>query len=104
MSNQTAVEWLARELRKNHGFNLTLYSEFEEAKKMFEEQIMNAHYEGSENYRRQYYKETFESGIGCPNCNEYENIHVNYDYSKENKPVESYLCNECGAFFTSKLN
>ena len=46
----------------------------------------------------------FKSGICCPNCNESENIHVNYDYSKEHKPVESYLCNECGAFFTSKLN
>jgi hypothetical protein len=28
---------------------------------MEKEQINNAHYEGSENYRRQYYNETFKS-------------------------------------------
>ena len=28
---------------------------------MEKEQIINAHYEGSENYRRQYYNETFKS-------------------------------------------
>jgi hypothetical protein len=30
------------------------------ANEMFEQQIMGAHYEGSENYRRQYYNETFK--------------------------------------------
>jgi hypothetical protein len=58
---QTAVEWLANNLKQNHGIDLTLYSEFEQAKAMEKEQINNAHYEGSENYRRQYYNETFKS-------------------------------------------
>jgi hypothetical protein len=34
---------------------------FEKAKEMEKEQINDAHYEGSENYRRQYYNETFKS-------------------------------------------
>ncbi len=33
----------------------------DQAKAMEKEQINNAHYEGSENYRRQYYNETFKS-------------------------------------------
>ena len=32
-----------------------------EAKEMEKEHINDAHYQGSENYRRQYYKETFKS-------------------------------------------
>jgi hypothetical protein len=32
-----------------------------QAKEMEKEQINNAHYEGSENYRRQYYNQTFKS-------------------------------------------
>ena len=32
-----------------------------EALAVEQEQINNAHYEGSENYRRQYYNETFKS-------------------------------------------
>lgn len=31
---KTAVEWLANDLKQNHGIDLTLYSEFEQAKKM----------------------------------------------------------------------
>jgi hypothetical protein len=34
--------------------------EIEEALEMEEEQIMDAHFEGSEDYRRQYYNETFK--------------------------------------------
>jgi hypothetical protein len=98
----TAVGYLEEVFWGNEG--MITSKDLEKAKEMEKEHINDAHYEGSENYRRQYYKETFESGICCPNCNESENIHVNYDYSKEHKPVESYLCNECGAFFTSKLN
>jgi hypothetical protein len=56
---QTAVEFLIQELRKNR---IVIPMEMEQqAKEMFEEQINNAHYEGSENYRRQYYNETFKS-------------------------------------------
>jgi hypothetical protein len=58
---KTAVEWLANNLKQNHGIDLTLYSEFDQSKQMEKEQINNAHYEGSENYRRQYYNETFKS-------------------------------------------
>lgn len=35
----------------------------------------------------------------CPNCGEYENIHTNYDWAKKDRPVEEYLCNECGTYF-----
>jgi hypothetical protein len=53
---KTAVEWLVEQL------NLHEYEDvIEQAKEMEKEQINNAHYEGSENYRRQYYNETFKS-------------------------------------------
>ena len=110
MSKQTAVEWLGHEINKIYTevpdqlfYDIALL--LQKAKEMEKEQINDAHYEGSENYRRQYYKETFESGIGCPNCNESENIHFNTDYSKHGSiETKEFLCNECGAFFTSKLN
>ena len=38
----------------------------------------------------------------CPNCVECENIHTNYDWSKPDRPVEEYLCNECGTYFPPK--
>ena len=38
----------------------------------------------------------------CPNCGECENIHTNYDWSKPDRPVEQYLCNECGTYFPPK--
>jgi hypothetical protein len=59
----TAVEWIEGYLKKfNHiQESLSLRKAFEQAKEMEKEQIMNAHYEGSENYRRQYYNETFKS-------------------------------------------
>ena len=58
---KTAVEWLVEHLTE-YGFDLSHHElEIEQANKMFEEQINNAHYEGSENYRRQYYKKTFKS-------------------------------------------
>jgi hypothetical protein len=53
---KTAVEWLVKELNLE-GYDYTV----EQAKKIEKEQIMNAHYEGSENYKRQYYNETFKS-------------------------------------------
>jgi hypothetical protein len=56
---KTAVELLIEQLPliQQEGLRFII----EEAKEMFEEQINNAHYEGSENYRRQYYNETFNS-------------------------------------------
>jgi hypothetical protein len=62
---KTAIEWLGNEINK-------IYTEFpdqlfydvalllQKAKEMEKQQINNAHYEGSENYRRQYYNETFK--------------------------------------------
>lgn len=38
----------------------------------------------------------------CPKCGECENIHTNYDWSKKERPVEKYLCNECGTYFPPK--
>jgi hypothetical protein len=35
------------------------YKLFDIAKEMEKEQIMDAHFEGSEDYRRQYYNETY---------------------------------------------
>lgn len=37
--------------------------------------------------------------VKCPRCGEIENLHANYDWSKENLPVLEWLCNECGKFF-----
>ena len=56
---KTAVEWLIEQWP-------ILESQIperilEQAKEIEKEQINNAHYEGSENYRRQYYNETFKS-------------------------------------------
>jgi hypothetical protein len=38
----------------------------------------------------------------CPNCGECENIHTNYDYYQKHRPVEEFLCNECGTYFKPK--
>jgi len=38
----------------------------------------------------------------CPNCGECENLHANLDWSQEHRPVEEYLCNECGTYFKPK--
>lgn len=40
----------------------------------------------------------------CPNCGECENLHANLDWSQEHRPVEEYLCNECGTYFKPKEN
>ena len=33
--------------------------------------------------------------IICPNCGERKNFHFNYDYTKQETPVQDVLCNEC---------
>ena len=38
----------------------------------------------------------------CPNCGECENIHTNYNWSKTDRPIEEFLCNECGVYFKPK--
>jgi hypothetical protein len=63
---KTAVEWLIGYINhlNENGYDFRpKYDEniVEQAKEMEKEQINNAHYEGSENYRRQYYNETFKS-------------------------------------------
>jgi hypothetical protein len=69
---KTAVEWLIDTINKiNHDYEVGIidealwsiqtYEAHKQAKEMEKEQINNAHYEGSENYRRQYYNETFKS-------------------------------------------
>jgi len=40
----------------------------------------------------------------CPKCGETENLHFNYDYSKQHRPVDDVLCNECGEIFTDKVS
>ena len=60
---KTAVEWLVDELKNNHGIDLKLYNEFNQANKMFEEQTIDA-YETSHismMTAKQYYNETFKS-------------------------------------------
>jgi len=37
--------------------------------------------------------------VKCPKCGEIENVHANYDWSKKNLPILSWLCNECGKVF-----
>jgi hypothetical protein len=56
---KTAVEWLEEMFNNSEIPNSSML--FKQAKEMEKEQINNAHYEGSENYRRQYYNETFKS-------------------------------------------
>jgi hypothetical protein len=58
---QTAVEWLVQQLSKEWQLEDRDLHLIEKAKEIEKEQIMNAHYEGSENYKRQYYNETFKS-------------------------------------------
>ena len=68
---QTAVEWLANNLKQNHGIDLTLYSEFEQAKEMEKQQIIDAYKEGCSDSildestdiirAEQWYNETFKS-------------------------------------------
>ena len=58
---KTAVEWLVEQLFGDNQIIGCSDELLQQAKEMEKEQINNAHYEGSENYRRQYYNETFKS-------------------------------------------
>lgn len=39
----------------------------------------------------------------CPKCGEKENLHLNYDYSKQHRPVSDVLCNECDEIFDGDM-
>jgi len=59
---QTAVEWLANNLKQNHGIDLSLYSEFDQSKQMEKEQITKAYNSAIPfKFGEQYYNETFKS-------------------------------------------
>jgi hypothetical protein len=68
---KTAVEWLANNLKQNHGIDLTLYSEFDQAKQMEKDQMKlsrvpiayeNKSWQGlMERHFEQWYNETFKS-------------------------------------------
>ena len=69
---RTAVEWLVEQMkqRESQGLTLSMYELemfAEQAKEMFEEQIMDAYNQGSNDYGsqcyqpEQYYNETFKS-------------------------------------------
>ncbi len=45
---KTALDQLAVQLKQNHGIDLTLYNEFNEAKEMEKEQMIEAHFNGCE--------------------------------------------------------
>jgi hypothetical protein len=69
MKKQTAVEWFEYNLKDNLG-KIVIKQNWElledllkQAKQMEKYQIIVAHYEGSENYRRQYYNETYKSKL-----------------------------------------
>lgn len=49
-------------------------------------------------------KRSIEIEYRCPKCGETENLHLNYDYSKQHRPVESVLCNECGEIFDGDID
>jgi hypothetical protein len=59
---KTAVEWLVNELKNNHGVDLKLYNEFNKAKEMEKEQMIELWNIAvtCESFE-QYYNETFKS-------------------------------------------
>jgi hypothetical protein len=62
MERLTAIELLANNLKENHGIDLTLYSEFDQAKQMEKEQITKAYNSAIPfKFGEQYYNETFKS-------------------------------------------
>lgn len=72
---KTAVEWLANELKNNHGIDLKLYNEFDKAKEMEKDNVCDAWDDGYDKGMRdriekisnpvgnaeQYYNETYKT-------------------------------------------
>ena len=40
----------------------------------------------------------------CPKCGNKDNLHYNYDWSKQHRPIIDVLCNECGEFFGEPID
>ena len=39
----------------------------------------------------------------CPKCGEVNNLHFNYDYTQQHRPIEDVLCNICGTTFDGNM-
>jgi len=39
----------------------------------------------------------------CPKCGEKENLHFNYDYNQQHRPIKDVLCNDCGEVFEGNM-
>jgi hypothetical protein len=39
----------------------------------------------------------------CPKCGEKENLHFNYDYNQQHRPIKDVLCNDCGEAFEGNM-
>ena len=39
----------------------------------------------------------------CPKCKERENLHYNYVYGKQHRPIKNVVCNECGSIFDGNV-
>jgi hypothetical protein len=39
----------------------------------------------------------------CPKCGENENLHFNYDYTMQHRPIKDVLCNKCGEVFDGNM-
>lgn len=39
----------------------------------------------------------------CPKCGEKENLHYNYDYTQQHRPIKDVLCNDCGEVFEGNM-
>ena len=40
----------------------------------------------------------------CPKCGEKENLHYNYDYNQQHRPIKDVLCNDCGEIFEGNMS
>jgi hypothetical protein len=40
----------------------------------------------------------------CHNCGESKNLHFNYDYSKQHRPILEVMCNFCGEYFDGDMS
>jgi len=40
----------------------------------------------------------------CPKCGEQENLHYNYDFNRDDRPVTEVLCNGCGEIFSGDIS
>lgn len=38
----------------------------------------------------------------CPKCRNKDNLHFNYDWSEQHRPIIDVMCNECGEYFKGR--